>query len=58
MTFTLAIRIVDGQLVRLDFEDVAQPVSIGAALQAVDAAKTALLSMPVAQPDGPSASGA
>lgn len=50
MTFTLIIHIIDGQLQGIAFEDVSQPVSIGAALQAVDAAKAALLNIPVAQP--------
>ena len=51
MTFTLAIHIVDNQLASVTFEDVTQPVSIGAALQAIDAAKAALLNVPVAQHD-------
>jgi hypothetical protein len=51
MTFTLSIHIIDGQLQGITFADVAQQVSIGAALQAVEAAKAALLNVPVAQPE-------
>jgi hypothetical protein len=50
MTFTVKITIIDGQLQGVTFEDVAQPVTIGAALQAVDAAKAALLGIVIAQP--------
>lgn len=50
MTFTLKIQIVDGQLQPIVFEDIAQPVSIGAALQAVEAARAWLNALPIAQP--------
>jgi hypothetical protein len=50
MTFTLSIRIVNDALAGVEFSDNAQPVSIGAALQALDAARAALLNVPIAQP--------
>jgi hypothetical protein len=50
MTFTVTITIVNDTLAGVAISDNAQAVSIGAALQAVDAAKTALLNVPLAQP--------
>jgi hypothetical protein len=51
MTFTITITIVNDTLAGVAITDNAQAVSIGAALQAVDAAKTALLNVPLAQPE-------
>jgi hypothetical protein len=51
MTFTISIHIVDGALAGVAFSDNAQPVSVGAALQAIEAAKAALLNITVAQPE-------
>lgn len=50
MTFTLSVRIVNDALVGVDVQDNPQTVNIGAALQALDAAKAALLNVPIAQP--------
>jgi hypothetical protein len=49
----LKIQIVNGQLQSVAFDNLAQPVSIGAALQAVDAAKAALLDIEIAKPTPP-----
>lgn len=54
MNFSISIVIEGDRLVSLAFGDVAQPVPLGAALQAVDAARAALLNVPVAQPEPPS----
>jgi len=51
MTFTITITIVNDTLAGVAISDNAQAVSIGAALQAVDVAKTALLNVPLAQPE-------
>ena len=53
MTFTLKISIVNGQLQGVAFDDLAQPITVGAALQAIDAAKAALLDIAIAKPAPP-----
>jgi hypothetical protein len=50
MTFTLKIHIVNGELQGVAFDDMAQPVTVVAALRAADAAKAALLDIEIAKP--------
>jgi hypothetical protein len=49
MTFTITIKIVNDALAGLEITDNARAVSIGAALQAMDVARAALLNIPIAQ---------
>ena len=50
MDFTLSIKVINGQLSNIEIHDNTVGVNIGAALQALDAARAALLNVPIAQP--------
>lgn len=53
MNFIIEIVVQNGQVVAVRFPAPEQPVALGAALQALDAAKAALLNVQIAQPAGP-----
>lgn len=50
MNFTLEIVVQNGQVIDVRFPTASQPIPIGSALQALDAARSAVLSVPIAQP--------
>jgi hypothetical protein len=53
MKFIVKIFVIDGRLQSVTFENMEQPVSIGAALQVIEATKAALLGVVIAQPEQP-----
>lgn len=53
MNFVLEIIVQNGQVLDIRFTGVTQLVGIGTALQALEAAKAALLNVPVARPEAP-----
>lgn len=55
MDFTITISVANGTVDNMKISDNPQLVSIGAVLQALDAARAAFLNVPIAQPQPPAA---